>query len=157
VAQYLEKVNKLHEYCQDIALTTDIIVGFPGETEEDFAGTMDLLERVRFHGSFSFKYSDRPGTRAIELTDKVDEDVKSARLARFQKRQDQISLERNEEYIGKTKKVMIEEAGKNGSKGRTDTNHIVHFTDHVPVTPGEIIKARIISAGQHSLKGMIEK
>jgi len=157
VAQYIEKVNKLHEYCPEIALTTDIIVGFPGETEKDFEGTMDLLEKVRFHGSFSFKYSDRPGTRASELTDKVDEDVKSTRLARFQKRQDQISLERNEEYIGTVKKVMIEEAGKDGSKGRTDTNHIVHFTEHVPLTPGEIIKAKIISAGQHSLKGVVEK
>src|SRR5690606_10446652 len=98
------KVNKLREYCPDIALTTDIIVGFPGETDKDFAGTMELLEKVRFHGSFSFKYSDRPGTRASQFTEKVDEGVKSARLAQFQKRQDEISLERNKEYIGMVKK-----------------------------------------------------
>ena len=156
IAQYIEQVNKLHEYCSDIALTTDIIVGFPGETDEDFEGTMDLLEMVKFHGSYSFKYSDRPGTRASEFTEKVDEEVKSTRLARFQKRQDEISLERNEEYVGKIKQVMIEETREDGSKGRTDTNHIVHFEECLPFAPGDIVSARIVFAGQHSLKGKLE-
>lgn len=155
VAQYLEKVNKLHEYCPGISLTTDVIVGFPGETDEDFAGTMDLLETVRFHGSFSFKYSDRPGTRASEFKEKVDEQVKAERLARFQKRQDEISLERNREYIGAIKMVMIEEISPDGVKGRTDTNHIVHFKENFPCAPGDIVTARIIFAGQHSLQGKI--
>jgi tRNA-2-methylthio-N6-dimethylallyladenosine synthase len=155
IAQYLEKVHKLHEYCPEIALTTDVIVGFPGETEEDFMKTMDLLETVRFHGSFSFKYSDRPGTRASQFTEKVDEEVKSVRLARFQKRQDEISLERNEEYVGKIRKVMIEETHKGGAKGRTETNHIVHFEDTLPLAPGDVVNARIFFAGQHSLKGTI--
>jgi tRNA-2-methylthio-N6-dimethylallyladenosine synthase len=156
VSQYIEKVNKLHGYCPEIALTTDVIVGFPGETDRDFEGTMDLLETVRFHGSFSFKYSDRPGTRASQYIEKVDEDVKTTRLARYQKRQDEISLERNEEYVGKVKKVMIEETGVTGSKGRTDSNHIVHFEENLPFTPGDIISAKIIFAGQHSLKGKLE-
>ncbi len=156
VAQYIEKVNKLHEFCPEIALSTDVIVGFPGETEKDFEATMDLLETVRFHGSFSFKYSDRPGTKASQFTDKVDEEVKSVRLAIFQKRQDEIGLERNEEYVGTVKKVMIEEVGEDGLKGRTDTNHIVHFEQWLPVALGEIVSARIIFAGQHSLKGVVE-
>ena len=156
VAQYLEKVDKLHKYCPEIALTTDVIVGFPGETEDDFSGTMDLLETVRFHGSYSFKYSDRPGTQASRFKEKVDEQVKSARLARFQKRQDEISLERNREYVGTIKKVMIEEIDQNNSKGRTDTNHIVHFTERLPFVPGDIVNARIFFAGQHSLQGKIE-
>ncbi len=156
VAQYIEKVNKLHEFCPEIALTTDVIVGFPGETEKDFQDTMDLLETVRFHGSFSFKYSDRPGTKASQFTDKVDEEVKSTRLALFQKRQDEICLERNEEYVGKVRKVMVEEVGKDGSKGRTDTNHIVHFEEHLPVALGDIVYAKITFAGQHSLKGVVE-
>ncbi len=156
VAQYIDKVNKLHEYCPEIALTTDVIVGFPGETDNDFEGTMDLLERVRFHGSFSFKYSDRPGTRASQFAEKVDEKVKSARLARFQKRQDEISLERNEEFVGRIKKVMIEETDDTGSKGRTDTNHIVHFEENLPFAAGQIVNARIVFAGQHSLKGKLE-
>ncbi len=156
VAQYLDKVDKLHEYCPEIALTTDVIVGFPGETDADFAGTMELLETVRFHGSFSFKYSDRPGTRASQFEEKVDELVKSERLARFQKRQDEISLERNREYVGTVRKVMIEEVSTDASKGRTETNHIVHFTEALPFAPGDIIEARIFFAGQHSLQGKVE-
>jgi tRNA-2-methylthio-N6-dimethylallyladenosine synthase len=156
IAQYKEKVDKLRQYCPHIALTTDVIVGFPGETEQDFDGTMDLLETVRFHGSFSFKYSDRPGTRASQFTEKVDEEVKSARLARFQSRQDEISLQRNEEYVGQIKRIMIEEVGEAEAKGRTDTNHIVHFEENLSCAPGEIVHARILFAGQHSLKGKIE-
>ena len=157
IAQYIEQVHKLREYCPGISLTTDVIVGFPGETDDEFEGTMALLESVKFHGSYSFKYSDRPGTRASQFTDKIDEEVKSERLARFQKRQDEISLERNREYIGKVKKVMIESTGEDGSKGRTDTNHIVHFEECLPFAPGDIVKAKIFFAGQHSLKGEIEK
>lgn len=156
IAQYKEKVDKLRQYCPHIALTTDVIVGFPGETEKDFDGTMDLLETVQFHGSFSFKYSDRPGTRASQFAEKVDEEVKSARLARFQSRQDEISLQRNEEYVGQIKSVMIEEVGEAEAKGRTDTNHIVHFEENLSCAPGEIVHARILFAGQHSLKGKIE-
>ncbi|MCP4338945.1 MAG: tRNA (N6-isopentenyl adenosine(37)-C2)-methylthiotransferase MiaB [Desulfobulbaceae bacterium] len=156
IAQYTEQVNKLREYCPGIALTTDVIVGFPGETDADFEGTMALLESVKFHGSYSFKYSDRPGTRASQFAEKIDEEVKSERLARFQKRQDEISLERNREYIGKVKKVMIESTGEDGSKGRTDTNHIVHFEERLPFGPGDIVKAKIFFAGQHSLKGILE-
>jgi tRNA-2-methylthio-N6-dimethylallyladenosine synthase len=115
-----------------------------------------LLETVRFHGSFSFKYSDRPGTRASQFAEKVDEEVKSARLARFQSRQDEISLQRNEEYVGQIKRVMIEEVGEAEAKGRTDTNHIVHFEENLSCAPGEIVHARILFAGQHSLKGKIE-
>ena len=150
VAQYLDKVNKLHEYCPEIALTTDVIVGFPGETEADFAGTMELLETVRFHGSFSFKYSDRPGTRASQFEEKVDEQVKSERLARFQKRQDEISLERNREYVGTISQVMIEEVGTDTSKGRTETNHIVHFTEAPPLC-SRVILLRL----KYSLPGSI--
>ncbi len=153
IAQYLDQVNKLQEYCPEIALTTDVIVGFPGETDRDFEGTMKLLETVRFHGSFSFKYSDRPGTRASKFEDKVDEDVKSSRLARFQKRQDEISLERNKEYVGKVVEIMIE----TGSKGRTSTNHIVHFEEQEGLIPGNLVNAKIVHAGQHSLKAYLEK
>ncbi len=157
VGQYLEKVKKLHEYLPGIALTTDVIVGFPGESDEDFQGTMNLLEEVRFHGSFSFKYSDRPGTRASQLVGKVDEEIKSERLALFQKRQDEISLLRNSEYIGSVKSVMIEECNDNVAKGRTDTNHIVHFSDCAGCMPGDMVKVEIVHAGQHSLKGKIDE
>ena len=156
-AQYLEKVEKLREYIPGIALTTDIIVGFPDESDDDFQETMNLLEEVRFHGSFSFKYSDRPGTRASELAEKVDERVKAERLAVFQQRQDEISLLRNREYVGLAQSVMLEECGEDGGKGRTGTNHIVHFSDCRGHVAGDIVKMKIVHAGQHSLRGEIEK
>jgi tRNA-2-methylthio-N6-dimethylallyladenosine synthase len=159
IKEYLEKVHKLREYCPEIALTTDVIVGFPSEDDQDFQETMDLLETVRFHGSFSFKYSDRSGTRASEFADKIDEKVKAERLSIFQKRQDEISLERNQEYVGTVKQVMIEHCGKDGAKGRTGTNHIVHLNDCIDdhLMPGDIIAVKIFRAGQHSLQGKLFK
>lgn len=150
---YLEKVDELHSYRPDIALCTDVIVGFPGETEENFEQTMDLLETVRFHGSFSFKYSDRPHTRSADFSDKVDEQVKKKRLQRFQSRQDAISLERNQEFLGKAVKVMVESNSSSGTQGRTGTNHIVHFTAPTELRPGDCTHVTITHAGQHSLKG----
>ncbi len=155
-SEYLEKIEKLHDYCPELALTTDIIVGFPGEEDRDFEETMNLLEKVRFHGSFSFKYSDRSGTVASTFAEKVDEEVKVARLSRFQSRQDEISLERNREYIGTVKEVMIEERGLDGLRGRTDTNHIVHLNNCTAGhAAGTIIAVKIIHAGQHSLQGEV--
>ncbi|WP_417913248.1 tRNA (N6-isopentenyl adenosine(37)-C2)-methylthiotransferase MiaB, partial [Candidatus Electronema sp. TJ] len=136
---YLDKVAELRSFCPNIALSTDVIVGFPGETEEDFEQTMSLLETVRFHGSFSFKYSDRPGTRSADFPDKVDEQVKSQRLERFQARQDEISLERNQEFLGKSVEVMVEGRSESGVQGRTGSNHIVHFTGPDALQPGDII------------------
>lgn len=156
VAQYLEKVAALRGYCPDIALGTDMIIGFPGETDEDFAGTMDLLETVRFDASFSFKYSGRPGTRASSFDNPVSEGVKSERLAQFQKRQDEISFERNGGYLNKVLDVMVDGYGKEGLLyGRSVKNHIVHFR---PLSgsepePGDTIPVRITRAGQHSLTG----
>lgn len=152
--EYLEKVDLLRSYAPTIALTTDIIVGFPGETEHDFEETMSLLETVRFHGSFSFKYSDRPGTKASLLTEKVAERVQATRLQQFQARQDEISLERNREYLGTIKRVLVEEICGKDLRGRTDTNHIVHIKDcHSSVAVGDFLGVRIIHAGQHSLQG----
>lgn len=152
--EYLEKVDLLRSYAPTIALTTDIIVGFPGETEHDFEETMALLETVRFHGSFSFKYSDRPGTKASQLNEKIEERIQAARLQQFQTRQDEISLERNREYLGTSKSVLIEEICERDLRGRTDTNHIVHIKDcHIPVAVGDFHEVRIVHAGQHSLQG----
>ncbi len=153
IKTYLDKVERLIAVRPEIALTTDMIIGFPGETEQDFLDTMSLLNRVRFHGSFSFKYSDRPGTKAADLGGKIDEQVKSERLQMFQKRQDEISLERNTEYIGKTLSVLLESVQPEGARGRTATNHIVHVDLKDKAQPGHFIDADIYHAGQHSLKG----
>ncbi len=150
---YLEKVAELKAARPDIALATDIIVGFPGESDEDFSRTMDLLETVRFHGSFSFKYSDRPNTRSADFADKIPEDIKKERLKRFQTRQDQISLEQNKKYVATLQIVMVESSGEGKVKGRTVTNHIVHFPCPDNVLPGETLSVRITRAGKHSLQG----
>ena len=153
IAQYLEKVEQLRQARPKIALTTDMIIGFPGESEQDFAQTMELLETVQYHGSFSFKYSDRPGTSACELDGKVEEKIKGSRLQQFQQRQDEISLERNREYLDQHFDVLLESVASGGAMGRTETNHIVHLDNGGNRVAGDYVRARITHAGQHSLKG----
>lgn len=158
VESYLQKVAKLRQYRPDIALATDVIVGFPGETDVDFAATMRLLQEVRFHGSFSFKYSDRPHTRSTSFTDKIPEEIKSKRLATFQKEQNKISLQRNREYLEKTVEIMIESILDGEIKGRTATNHMVHAAGNVDsLLPGDLALVIIEHAGNHSLKGRLSE
>jgi len=156
IDDYLRKVDRLVSACPEIALTTDMIIGFPGETEIDFQSTMQLLERVRFHGSFSFKYSDRPGTRAAELDSKLSEQEKGARLQIFQKRQDEISLARNRDYVGKTRTILVEHSDTTSIMGRTSTNHIVHVeSGDKEIQAGDYIEVQITFGGQHALKGQL--
>ena len=153
---YLALVETLKIARPDIAITTDIIVGFPGETETDFADTMALLESARFHGSFSFKYSDRAGTSAQSMPDKVEETIKAERLRTFQHRQEKISLEHNQKYIDHIVEVMVESSRQDSLMGRTGTNHIVHIapTD-TQFSPGELVNLRITHAGPHALRGAV--
>ncbi|GBE12506.1 (Dimethylallyl)adenosine tRNA methylthiotransferase MiaB [bacterium BMS3Bbin14] len=156
VAEYLEKVEKLLDCRPDIAMSTDIIVGFPGESDQDFEETMKLLDIVRYHGSFSFKYSDRPGTRSAFFDNKVDEKVKSERLSRFQKRQNEIGLARNKKYVNTTLDIMVEgTADPQLFQGRSTTNHIVHFPPPAgrELHEGDTIRVHIQHAGLHSLTG----
>lgn len=157
VESYREKVRGLRAVRPDIVLTTDIIVGFPGENDEDFTATMDLLETIRFHDAFSFKYSDRPNTRSVSFSDKVPEEVKSARLSRLQQRQTTLSLEQNRFFEGKIMEIMVEGPSKNEDRefcGRTTTNHVVNFTPagNVPLV-GDLLTVRITEARVHSLRG----
>ena len=153
IEKYFDLVNTLRGYCPEIVLTTDVIVGFPGETEEDFSKTMELLERVRFDGSFSFKYSDRPGTASAKLDGKISEEEKSQRLQLFQQRQNEISLENNKKHIGKEFEVIVESLKDDKYQCRAVTNHIVHVKNEIPCFPGQAIGVTIIHAGQHSLQG----
>jgi tRNA-2-methylthio-N6-dimethylallyladenosine synthase len=130
--RYLDKVAMAREIIPGLALTTDIIVGFPGETEEDFAQTLSLVEEVRFDGAFTFKYSPRPGTVAATMEDQVPPEVVGERFDRLAEAQQRISWERNREHLGQTLEVMVEgPSKKDPSKltGRTRTNKLVHFTD----------------------------
>ncbi len=156
IEEYLQKVETLRSYRPDIVLATDMIIGFPGETDADFEQTVDLLKTVQYHGSFSFKYSDRPHTRSADFPDKVPEEVKSQRLRIFQNLQDEIGLARNREYIGHKVEVMVEAVTADECKGRTPTNHIVHFAQPRNVLSlGDLVHISINHAGKHSLKGLI--
>jgi tRNA-2-methylthio-N6-dimethylallyladenosine synthase len=154
---YLEKVAALREALPGLGLTTDVIVGFPGETEEDFAQTMDLIERVRYDGMYSFKYSDRPGTRATAMPDKVDPETAGRRLNDLQTRQKVISLEENRRLVGRRVEVLVESRGirrPDQLTGRTRTHKIVNFVgpDHLV---GRLVSLDIVSAGANSLLGVL--
>ena len=128
--QYLEEVEKLRKAVPDIALTTDIIVGFPGETEEDFLETMDVVKRVRYDSAFTFFYSKRTGTPAATMDNQVPDDVVKDRFDRLLKEVQKISNEKAMMLEGKTMKVLAEEMDGQDDKlitGRLDNNAIVHF------------------------------
>ncbi|MBI4405296.1 MAG: tRNA (N6-isopentenyl adenosine(37)-C2)-methylthiotransferase MiaB [Deltaproteobacteria bacterium] len=154
-AEYLAKVERLRHYCPDIALSTDVIVGFPGETEEDFKQTLHLLESVRFSGAFLFKYSSRPGTRASHFTDEVAEPVKEERLERAQEIAYGWIKKENEGKKGRKEKCLIESLDKKGSyyMGRSLSNKVVHVLNAGAACLGKIIEVEITDATVASLKG----
>lgn len=158
--RYIELVDHLRANRPDIAITTDIIVGFPGETEADFEQTFELLNEVRYHGAFSFKYSDRPQAKSVDFDNKIPEEIKTERLAKLQKRIDEIVVERNREYINRLESIMVESQHANqGGKwhGRTSSNHIVHFDSPTPLVPGQLVNVLITEACQHSLRGELHQ
>jgi len=157
IEKYLDKVAKLREYSPEIALTTDIIVGFPGEDEEDFQATMNLVEHVRYHGAFSFKYSSRPPAKSCDFKETVSVEEKSRRLSILQDRQKEITLERHREYIGQVHELMIEGESKVDGQwcGRSRTNHTVNFESTMIFTPGQLVNVRIDEACYNSLRGSL--
>ena len=151
---YLRKVNALRAICPEIGLTSDIIVGFPGEGEADFDETIDLMEKVRFDALFSFKYSERAGTAAEKLEHKVTESIKSRRLRRLQSLQELYTLENNRKMLGKEVEVLVEGRSRNAADevmGRTRTNKIVNFKGGLDLV-GKMESVMIIEAYQHSLR-----
>ncbi|AEH44809.1 RNA modification enzyme, MiaB family [Thermodesulfatator indicus DSM 15286] len=155
--EYLAKVEQLRKLCLEICLTTDIIVGFPGESPEDFEETLSLLKEVRYAEIFSFKYSDRPLARATQFEDKVPEEEKARRLAKVHKLQEKITREINESFIGREVEVLVE--GKSHSNetlwtGRTRSNHVVNFEGEGDLK-GKLVHVLIESCGQHSLRGQL--
>ncbi len=127
---YLELVSRLRDSQPEIAITSDVMVGFPGEDEEDFQMTLDLIRRVEFDGLFSFIYSDRKGTIADRMPQKIDYSIKSKRLETLQELQKQITLEKNRVLKGRSMEVLVEGKDKKGGRltGRTRTNKIVNFS-----------------------------
>jgi len=155
--QYLERIAWIKSAKRDISLTTDVIVGFPGETEADFDQTLTLLEEVGYDGVFSFKYSPRPNTPSLSLEDAIPDGEKARRLEVLMSRQKSIQTARNRNYIGKAFEVMVE--GRNEARaqwiGRTSQNKTLNFSAPAAAAPrvGSYVPVLAISAFPNSLLG----
>jgi len=149
-ARYLAWVLRIREAIPEVAFSTDIIVGFPGETEGDFRETLRVVEEARFDSAYTFQYSPRPGTRAAGLEDQVPKEVVQERFDRLVALQEGISLERNRALQGRTVEVLVEGEGrKGGAQGRTRTNKVVHFEGEP--RPGEFLDVTVTGAHPHHL------
>jgi tRNA-2-methylthio-N6-dimethylallyladenosine synthase len=154
---YLEKISWIKSAKRDISMTTDMIVGFPGETEADFEETITLCHAVGYDGIFSFKYSPRPNTPAISMEDSIPEEVKSQRLAILMERQRQIQAHNYQRHLGQTVQVMVE--GRNEARGqiigRSSQNKTVNFTTSSPIQPatGSYVNVLITKVTPNSLVG----
>lgn len=156
---YLELVEKLRNVCPSLSITTDVIVGFPGENDRDFEDTLNLLREVEFDSIFSFKFSPRPGTVAASLPNQVSEQIKSERLIELQSIQREITLKKNIYYEGRTEEILVEGRSKRGSgmlQGRTRTNRVVNFYGGEDLV-GKLVCVRIKKAYQNSLFGELVK
>lgn len=154
---YLNLVDKLREVSPDIVITTDLIVGFPGETEDDFSHTMDLIEKVGFDSAFTFIYSVRKGTPAEKYEDQVSEDIKHERFNEMVEKLNEITLEKNKLYMGKVEKVLVEgpsKTRKNMFTGRTDGNKLVNFKGDESLI-GQIVEMKITHINTFSFMGEI--
>ncbi|MEE0741790.1 MAG: tRNA (N6-isopentenyl adenosine(37)-C2)-methylthiotransferase MiaB [Emergencia sp.] len=155
--QYLNLVNRLKDAVPGITMSTDIIVGFPGETEEDFAETLDLVETVGYDSAFTFLYSIRKGTPAEKYEEQIPEEIKHERFNRLVDLVNSISAEKNNAYVGRTEKVLVEGPSKTGSRtfaGRTDGFKLVNFRGDESMV-GKIIDVRITKSNTFSLEGEV--
>jgi len=157
--EYMRRIDWMKRSNRDIAISTDIIVGFPGETEEDFQATLDLLEQVEYDSVFSFKYSKRPNTPALQYEDQIPEEEKQRRLAIVQERQRAIQIRRNARYVGEVDEVLVEGFNKATSQwiGRTAQNKTLNFHHAHPADGesllGKYLPVRVTRAGANSLVG----
>jgi tRNA-2-methylthio-N6-dimethylallyladenosine synthase len=157
--QYLAKVEQLRQACPEIRLTSDMIVGFPGENEEDFEETLDLLRQAQFAEIYSFIFSPREGTAAAELTDDTSAEIKQQRFDRMLSLQEEITRRFHQEDVGKVLPVMVEGESRQGGGqlfGRTSWNRIVNFKADVSLV-GRIVPVRLIEAQRNSHIGVVEK
>ena len=155
--QYLELVEKMKRKIPGVLFMTDIIVGFPGETEEDFEDTLDVVKKVNFEQIFMFIYSRRKGTAADKMEDQIPEEIKHKRFERLKKLFDTQVTENNKKYIGQTIKILVEGKSKNDDKmltGRTDSNKVINFEGTEDLI-GRIIEIKIIEDHKWYLKGIV--
>ncbi len=157
--QYLELVEKMKEKIPNVKFSTDIIVGFPGETEEDFEDTLDVVKKVKFEQIFMFIYSRRKGTPADKMENQVPEEVKHKRFDRLKALYEEILKQNNDEYIGTTENILVEGYSKTNDKlltGRTDTNKVIVFEGDSSLI-GKTIPIKIISEHMWYLRGEVIK
>lgn len=156
-AQYLECISWIRAAQREISITTDIIVGFPGETEENFEETLSLLDEVEYDGIFGFKYSPRPNTPALHLDDAIPDTEKARRLAVLNDKQREIQKRRSQKNLGGVFEVMVE--GKNEARqqwiGRTSQNKVMNFTAGRELTPGEYVNVIATVCFPNSLVGQM--
>jgi len=169
---YLDKITELKDTCPGIAITSDLIVGFPGETEADFNETLELMETVQFDGLFAFIYSDRPNAPAVQFKNKISEEEKRERLQALLELQENFTRVKNQALVGSVQPILVEGTSKkqlSGSfndpqpavqwTGRTSTNKIVNFYHNdnpqscADIFPGKIVRTKIEKAYAHSLWG----
>jgi len=159
---YSDKLNSLRKVCPDIAITSDFIVGFPGENEEDFQETLSLIKEIEYDSLFAFQYSDRPVAISSKFLPKVDEEIKNKRLNQLLEFQASISENKSKKFLGTIQKVLVEGISKKGEQqwtGRASNNRIVNFTSPEPVNNlrGQELDVEIIGVCAHSLKGISQE
>ena len=153
---YLRIIEKAKAEVPDIAFSTDLMIGFPGETEEDLLDTIDVVQKVRYDSAFTFIYSKRKGTPAAEMENQIPEDVKHERFNRVLDRVNAIVKEINKSYIGKTVEVLVEGKSKtdeNKFMGRTRQNKLVNFTGGTTDMVGTLVNVKITDPKTFSLQG----
>ena len=176
--EYLEKIAMMRAAKREISITTDVIVGFPGETEKDFEETLSLMEAVQYDGAFCFKYSPRPNTPSLKMEDAIPEEEKSRRLAILLDRQREIQRARNERLLGGTFEVLVEgksrrenpsvvraiaSSGRVGPSqlrasqwsGHTSSNKVMNFTSQREESLGDYVRVRVVAATPNSLVGEV--
>ncbi|MCZ6667953.1 MAG: TRAM domain-containing protein, partial [Gammaproteobacteria bacterium] len=159
VLEYRHKIRQLREIRPDLSLSSDFIIGFPGETDEDFEATIKLIDDIGFDTSFSFIYSPRPGTPAAFIPDQITQDVKKERLKFLQDRILQQAAQISRKMVGSTQKILVEGYSKKSDQemaGRTENNRVVNFVGDVSLT-GQFIDVKITAALNNSLKGTIAR
>ncbi|MBF0491039.1 MAG: TRAM domain-containing protein, partial [Candidatus Omnitrophica bacterium] len=157
--EFLALVDKMRSRIPDLSLSTDVIVGFPTETDEEFEDTVDVMRKVQFDQAFMFKYSERKGTIASKkFPDDISEETKSLRVTKLVNMQKDIVYERNKSFVGKVCNVLVEPAigdkSPQNTVARTDGNHLVIIADaSYPI--GSIVKVKVIDATPHVLRAVV--
>ncbi|MBO5926935.1 MAG: TRAM domain-containing protein, partial [Clostridia bacterium] len=154
--KYLEEVKMIRSFCPDFAITTDIMVGFPNETEEDFLETLNVVNEIMYDGAFTFVYSRRKGTKAYDMPNQVSEKVKKDRIMRLVERQNEINKIKSLDYVGKTVEVLCEDydSKKKTYQGRDDRGRMIYFKSDKNLI-GEFVNVKIIKTGGITLLGEI--